>query len=628
MTVTNYVVPHSGFGEPRRLTVDAVNPEMFLQLLSLAENNRLPVSLCGHSSSGFRVRYEDDIVGVIPASQSADYTELDWIIDAGLTPQATAEISLHEDAVEETIPAFEVLLPEPGLCVPINVPPAQRWGMLDGDRALRITDFSAPTRSLPKRPAHLLVRLTNSRHFFRRAIEVRLDDKLIATVPRDRATWLSDTIAGFKHEGLIAIARAYFTPDDESPALTVYSTEGTPDTHVAVGTAGVIAAAAGAAAATATNTDRAHAAIAPIGGFQATGTAHTASSAATQGAQVLSLKSFGTAATVGSKITAASAGVKLACAASVAVIIGGTASFVSSVHALHSAPDQVADSALKEHTTALFAPGPAKNTEAHNTLSADDKSTEAMAAGVHRPENQERSVTPRTLDRTASSTPAEPTELSEPTEPIKLSEPTQRAELFTPEEAHPSLHNTHRAEVAPPAPRESEATEASAPRTSRLRHEEDSSSTTATSEPSSTRSVPTSSSSATPTSSKTPTSSTSPSKTTATTTPTSRTTTPVSTPRTSTPAESTTPAPTTSKPAASTTATPTTTKTQQSKPSTTSKPSTSPKPSTTAKPSTTPKPEQTSEPTPDRTPEPSREPEPTPEPTPDHDGWVIIIEVD
>mgnify|MGYP006969708785 FL=1 len=59
MTVTNYVVPHSGFGEPRRLTVDAVNPEMFLQLLSLAENNRLPVSLCGHSSSGFRVRYED-----------------------------------------------------------------------------------------------------------------------------------------------------------------------------------------------------------------------------------------------------------------------------------------------------------------------------------------------------------------------------------------------------------------------------------------------------------------------------------------------------------------------------------------------------------------------------------------
>ena len=112
MTVTNYVVPHSGFGEPRRLTVDAVNPEMFLQLLSLADNNHLNVTLCGHSSSGFRVRYEDDIVGVIPASQSADYTELDWIISAGLTPQATAEISLREDAVEETVPVFEVLLPE------------------------------------------------------------------------------------------------------------------------------------------------------------------------------------------------------------------------------------------------------------------------------------------------------------------------------------------------------------------------------------------------------------------------------------------------------------------------------------------------------------------------------------
>lgn len=58
MTVTNYVVPHRGFGEPRRLTVDTVNPEMFLKLLSLAEDSHLPVTLCGHSSSGFRVRME------------------------------------------------------------------------------------------------------------------------------------------------------------------------------------------------------------------------------------------------------------------------------------------------------------------------------------------------------------------------------------------------------------------------------------------------------------------------------------------------------------------------------------------------------------------------------------------
>lgn len=187
MTVTNYVVPHHGFGTPRRLTVDTVNPEMFLQLLSLAESSHLPVTLSGHSSTGFRVHHGEDIVGVIPASQAADYSELDWIIDAGLTPQATAEIALREDAAEETIPAFEVLLPEPGLCVPLNIPPAQRWGMLSGQRALHITEFAVPASSLPTHPAHLLVRLTNNRHFFRRSIEVHLDDELVATIPRERA---------------------------------------------------------------------------------------------------------------------------------------------------------------------------------------------------------------------------------------------------------------------------------------------------------------------------------------------------------------------------------------------------------------------------------------------------------
>lgn len=128
MTVTNYVVPHRGFGEPRRLTVDAVNPEMFLQLLTAAEDNHLPVTLSGDSRSGFRVRHGEDIVGVIPASQSAGYAELDSIIDAGLTPQATAEIALREDAAEESIPVFEVLLPEPGLCVPLNIPPSPALG--------------------------------------------------------------------------------------------------------------------------------------------------------------------------------------------------------------------------------------------------------------------------------------------------------------------------------------------------------------------------------------------------------------------------------------------------------------------------------------------------------------------
>ncbi|OFS41060.1 hypothetical protein [Corynebacterium sp. HMSC069E04] len=614
MTVTNYVVPHRGFGEPRRLTVDAVNPEMFLQLFSSAENSHLPVTLCGHSSSGFRVRHGGEIVGVIPASQSAAYAELDSIIGAGLTPQATAEIALREDAAEESIPVFEVLLPEPGLCVPLNIPPAQRWGMLNGDRALHITDFSATTHSLPKHPAHLLVRLSNRRHFFRRAIEVHLDDELVATIPRDQASQLSDTITGFKHEGLIAIARAYFTPDAEAPTLTLYTEDGTPNTSFAVKTAGVIAAAAGAAAATAASTAKAHATIAPIGSSKAAGAAQTTGSAVTKGAQALSLNSVGAAATTGTQIAVAGTGLKLACAASVAVLVGGTASFVSSVRAMHPAHDHVTDSVLEGYTTSLPAPSPANDAEADSEPSAwAEEETEGTAAGIHRPEHHSLATTSRAIENTAFSASAEPTELTGQPEPTEPAEPTQHAELAAPEEVTPSPRSSHEVPATPEAETQPEEPEKNTP-------------STRTSEPSST-----------PTQKATPTSA-------------APNTTPTATPRTSEPAPSTTAAPITSEPSDSLTSEPTTESSPEPSETPTSEPTTesSPKPEHTSEPSSTPKispepsetptSELTTEPTPEpsetpkpkpsteRTPEPSRTPDPTPEPTPDRDGWVIIIE--
>ncbi|OFL23753.1 hypothetical protein [Corynebacterium sp. HMSC062A03] len=614
MTVTNYVVPHRGFGEPRRLTVDAVNPEMFLQLFSSAENSHLPVTLCGHSSSGFRVRHGGEIVGVIPASQSAAYAELDSIIGAGLTPQATAEIALREDAAEESIPVFEVLLPEPGLCVPFNIPPAQRWGMLNGDRALHITDFSATTHSLPKHPAHLLVRLSNRRHFFRRAIEVHLDDELVATIPRDQASQLSDTITGFKHEGLIAIARAYFTPDAEAPTLTLYTEDGTPNTSFAVKTAGVIAAAAGAAAATAASTAKAHATIAPIGSSKAAGAAQTTGSAVTKGAQALSLNSVGAAATTGTQIAVAGTGLKLACAASVAVLVGGTASFVSSVRAMHPAHDHVTDSVLEGYTTSLPAPSPANDAEADSEPSAwAEEETEGTAAGIHRPEHHSLATTSRAIENTAFSASAEPTELTGQPEPTEPAEPTQHAELAAPEEVTPSPRSSHEVPATPEAETQPEEPEKNTP-------------STRTSEPSST-----------PTQKATPTSA-------------APNTTPTATPRTSEPAPSTTAAPITSEPSDSLTSEPTTESSPEPSETPTSEPTTesSPKPEHTSEPSSTPKispepsetptSELTTEPTPEpsetpkpkpsteRTPEPSRTPDPTPEPTPDRDGWVIIIE--
>lgn len=227
-----------------------------------------------------------------------------------------------------------------------------------------------------------------------------MDDELVATIPRDQASRLSDTITGFKHEGLIAIARAYFIPGSDAPTLNLYIEDGTPDTNFAV---------------------------------------QTTSSAATKGAPALSVNSVGAAATTGTQIAAASAGLKLAGAAGVAVLIGGRAHFVSSVQALHPEHDHITDTALEEYATSLPAPNPANDAEAGGEPSTSTEGeTEGTAASVHRPERHNLASAPRALERTASSAAAEPTVLTEQLEPTALAEPTQHSELAAPEEVTPS----------------------------------------------------------------------------------------------------------------------------------------------------------------------------------------------
>ncbi|PMC68461.1 hypothetical protein CJ201_10985 [Corynebacterium aurimucosum] len=603
-------------------------------------------------------------MGVIPASQAADYTELDWIIDAGLNPQATAEIALREDAAEETIPAFEVLLPEPGLCVPLNIPPAQRWGMLSGQRALRITEFAVPSSSLPTHPAHLLVRLTNNRHFFRRSIEVHLDDELVATIPRERAPWLSDTIAGFNHEGLIAVARAYFISDGQ-PTLTVYSEEGTPESHFAVGTAGIIAAAAGAAAVKVTNSGKAHAASLPAGGIEATGAAKTAGTAATQSAQALSLNSAGAAAVTGTKIAAASTGLKVACAAGVAVVVGGAANFASSGNSSGSHHDNLAESAFEENTLAVSTSHSADADPAAIEDKASDVADTAdiVAADAHLPEERDDTDATRALSPTGFSEPTEPTELTEPAEPTELAEPTaeeldapeaRRTEAFTapsssPRSTEKSTESTTSREVSrsaePPTTTHPLST-TSRPRTTPPIHvPRPTPQTQATPSPTVVTTTPKPPAEPTPSTSKAaPTTTpvgedrtaphdepTAPSTPPATTPVTTR----VSTPPTAAPAPSTTSAPATptptTKPKPTSKPKPTTKPQLTNEPRPTAKPKPTTEPMPTAKPTPTSKPKPTTQPQPTRKPEltkepePSREPDPTPEQS-DRGGWVIIID--
>ena len=253
MTVTNYVVPHAGFGDPRHLTVDNVNPDLFLELLAEAgDSHEVTVTLCGHSSSGFRVRHDDTVVGVVSAAQSADYGELDWVMLAGLSPQVTAMVSLCQDCEDDTTPVVEVLLPEPGLCVPSNNPPADRWHLLEGDTPLRITDFEISDDALSNHSAHLLVRVENKRGLFQHHIQVFADTTLIATIPYEEAEWLAHAITNVNREDLVAVTRAYYSADNGTPTLTLFIPNDTTSGSPFLKTAGALAAAtAGAAVAAA-----------------------------------------------------------------------------------------------------------------------------------------------------------------------------------------------------------------------------------------------------------------------------------------------------------------------------------------------------------------------------------------
>ncbi|MCQ9676668.1 hypothetical protein [Corynebacterium sp. BF-R-2] len=374
MTVTNYVVPHAGFGDPRHLTVDNVNPDLFLELLAEAgDSHEVTVTLCGHSSSGFRVRHDDTVVGVVSAAQSADYGELDWVMLAGLSPQVTARVSLCLDCEDDTTPVVEVLLPEPGLCVPSNNPPADRWHLLEGDTPLRITDFEISDDALSNHSAHLLVRVENKRGLFQHHIQVFADTTLIATIPYEEAEWLAHAITNVNREDLVAVTRAYYSVDNGTPTLTLFIPNDTTSGSPFLKTAGALAAATAGAAVAAARAE-ANGASSPTPFVGASPSPHS---------PVISLNSMDDAASTasfGSKFAAASTGLKLASAASVAIIIGGTANFAASLVSLNSSQEHITGSALEVY-----------NNPHINPRAADDENT-ADSTGVEGPEWSEKSA--------------------------------------------------------------------------------------------------------------------------------------------------------------------------------------------------------------------------------------------
>lgn len=341
MSTSTYAVPYHGFGATHALAVEGVTPDVFTQLMGHKSETTVAVTL-GHAphNEGFNVYRNEQLIGTIPAKAAAEYPELQWILEAGLSPKVTARMALNG----EDYPAIDVLLPPAGLCVPANNPPEVRWAMVEGTTPMTLHSIPTTLASYPLDPQHFLVTLRAKRFFTHRTVSAYVDGTFVGMLGHDDAQKLADTIISYDHSGLVAIARGYYEYVDGQPSLTIYA-EPAEETRnpfaVAAGTAATTGLVLSAAAVA-----RAEAAI-PMTGF------FTAPSLPTVG---LAAGAAGAAGVAGTGTTGVGAAGK-AGAASTAASATGTAGASGAVAAAAATSSVVGLQSLAAASTAIIAVG-------------------------------------------------------------------------------------------------------------------------------------------------------------------------------------------------------------------------------------------------------------------------------
>lgn len=331
MKSTNYMVPDHGFGNVNNIPIQEVTPDFLVDLMEKTGTDQpeIKVNLSGSSKEGFRVRYQDTTIGHLEKSDVSAYTELDWIIDAGLHPLVTARITMVEMDGEQW-PSFDVQLPAPGLCVPANNPPAERWALLPGSTPATITNFQPKMDVFPEEAAHFLVTLHARRFLSHRAVAVLVDGVQIASLGREDTRRLADTVLEYQQNSLLVVAHAYYCMEESKPSLVIYAdAEDTAKRAVVAGAAGALTAASiGLSAVAAARAEAAeHSNISFFG--------HTNNQAA----------ALMTSQTASTTLLGSNVGLKLVAAASTAVIVGGGANVAVSMFSL--------DKQEQEETAAL-----------------------------------------------------------------------------------------------------------------------------------------------------------------------------------------------------------------------------------------------------------------------------------
>lgn len=222
MSFSTYVVPDHGFDAAAHLPIDGIAPDTFAKLMEKAHRGvaRENVTVGRYEVDGaLSVRLDGHRIGIIEAADAQKYTELQWIMDAGLAPSLTMQLQLDEDSM----PAAHIILPPPGLCVPANNPPDVRWAMVEGTTPIIINSMPLSLANYPQKSLHFLATLKAKRYLGHYSVSVFVDDTYVGSIPRESARALSQIVTDYELSSLISVARAFYEYNSGRPRLTIYA---------------------------------------------------------------------------------------------------------------------------------------------------------------------------------------------------------------------------------------------------------------------------------------------------------------------------------------------------------------------------------------------------------------------
>lgn len=213
MDKPHFVVPDHIFDNRRSVPVEDVDLEVFPQLCTQSSTAKISVAR-GLQADTLAIEFDGRQIGIV---RSKLCPELQWLVDAGLIPIATMRFRGGQEHTAELV------LPPDGRCIPANNPPAAPWTMLEGTTPIALPSPANRLIFNAHGQQQFLVTLRVKRTLTCRKVNAYIDDVFVGSLPRKQGQALAETILNLHHQGIVAVARALYTPRVASTSLTVYA---------------------------------------------------------------------------------------------------------------------------------------------------------------------------------------------------------------------------------------------------------------------------------------------------------------------------------------------------------------------------------------------------------------------